>query len=46
MIHPSNDKSEVINSPLLVILKAEMEKYLSINNVTIDVEFELVKTLL
>ena len=46
MIHPSNDKSEIIDILLLVILKAKMERYPSINNITTNAEFELVETLL
>ncbi|PKC12121.1 hypothetical protein RhiirA5_412261 [Rhizophagus irregularis] len=46
MIRPPNDESKVIKSSLLDILKAEMEEYPSINNVTTDAEFELVETLL
>ncbi|RIA98845.1 hypothetical protein C1645_812335 [Glomus cerebriforme] len=36
-----NDESKVINSPLLAILKAEMGRCPSINNITTDVEFKL-----
>src|SRR4051812_33417954 len=46
MLHSPNDKSEVANSPLLVIQKAEMKKCPSINNITTNVEFELVEILL
>ncbi|GES76855.1 hypothetical protein GLOIN_2v1770262 [Rhizophagus clarus] len=47
MIRPLNDESKVIeNSPLLVVLKAEMEGCPNTNNVTTDAEFELVETLL
>uniref|UniRef100_U9T848 NrS-1 polymerase-like helicase domain-containing protein n=1 Tax=Rhizophagus irregularis (strain DAOM 181602 / DAOM 197198 / MUCL 43194) TaxID=747089 RepID=U9T848_RHIID len=47
MIRPSNDESEVIkNSPLLVVLKAKMERCSSTNNVITNAEFELVETLL
>ena len=47
MIRPPNDESKVIeNSPLLVVLKAEIEGCSNTNNVTTDTEFELVETLL
>ena len=46
MIHLPNDESEVIDSPLLIILKAEIGRYSNINNVTTDAKFELVETLL
>ena len=44
-IQPPNDKSKVINSLFLTILKAEIERCPSINNVITNVEFELVETL-
>ena len=46
MIYPPNDKSEVVNRSLLAIPKAEMRSYPSINNITTDVKFKLVETLL
>src|SRR6266542_6326181 len=46
MIRLPNDESEVVDSSLLAILKAEMGVCPSINNVTTDAEFELVETLL
>src|SRR5438034_449966 len=46
MIRPPNDESEIAESPLLAILKTEMGRCPSINNVTTDAEFELVETLL
>src|SRR6266496_2388257 len=46
MICPLNNKSEVVDSSLLTILKAEMERCSSINNITTDAEFELIETLL
>ena len=46
MIHSPNDESEVFDSSHLTILKAEMERYSSINNIITDTKFELVETLL
>ncbi len=46
MIHLSNNKSEIIDSPLFAILEAEIGRYSSINKVITDAEFKLVEILL
>ncbi len=46
MICLLNDESEVINNPFLTILKAEIGKYLNINNIITNVEFEQIEILL
>ena len=46
MIRLPNDELEVVDSPLLAILETEMGRCSNINNITTDVEFELVEILL
>ncbi|CAG8520956.1 6825_t:CDS:2 [Cetraspora pellucida] len=46
MIHPPNDKLEITESPLLIVLKQEIRRCPSINNVITNAEFELVEKLL
>ncbi len=46
MIYLSNDKSEVIESPLLAVLEPEVKKYNNTNNEITEVKFELVEKLL
>ncbi|GBB87605.1 hypothetical protein RclHR1_14080002 [Rhizophagus clarus] len=47
MIHPPNDDSEVIDSPLLAVSEPEVKKYnVNTNNKIIKTEFELVEKLL
>ncbi|UZO28485.1 uncharacterized protein OCT59_022006 [Rhizophagus irregularis] len=46
MIRPPNDKSEIAESPLLIVLEPEMGRCPNINNVTTDAELELIEGLL
>jgi len=46
IIHLSNNKLEIIDSPFLAIPEAEMKRYSSINKVITDAEFKLVEILL
>ncbi|CAG8615110.1 3654_t:CDS:2, partial [Scutellospora calospora] len=41
-----NNESEIAKSPLLIVLELEIRRYLSINNVITNTEFELVEELL